>query len=826
MLSCLAHASRCLRQAHRSLRPYTPHTASSYSSEAILSASTTEQQPLPGWVPQRQDPETIPAKTMASKGQAHEPAAERTLSSVILTSTTTTRVAEQRLQRAQYLQTRRPLNSGNQRRLRKSRNNTLRFVGGYMPRAVPSSKALLRRHRSRLQQKKIRRMVSSDTGSEPQGENTRSLRKYLNTPRLVSLGSWAPSSEAPLLDAESHEPYQKLDSIDLTWSKRFMGLEESRRPKVKKTRNFGHFLHRYTILLHRSWLHVPKQDQILRWQDAMLWCMQKSPIRALAMLLATFRGRAFRPSRHMVQDCLQLLARHYLFDVSEADPTAKHAIWRLTLKFMDVACVDEPRSHAISQEVVQLLLKHCNKTLALLLYEKLVSNRANLHVNTMLHFLARFVDMGKVHLSMELLETITNRAVGTCSSFATGIDLSQGQIQAACVKLLRSQWGLGEPYPVQSKILAQMLEMGIRPNTAMYNAILLNMIEGRDFGTAWQTYDIARQSYHFATDAITYGILAKGAKLSGESSILERVLRAVDEDRSMLLRNPRLMTSILDAICHLSPGEQFTAMLEFYKQHFDLRPLQELGLCSLQTQAPDHADIAGKWPTKHTLGQMILVYNKFHAPDTLVHRYNLYQDFVQRQHPLIAPLAEDDYVANSFLMAFGRRPETLQYCTAVVKQMLSPPSSDDTAPHATPTVRTWSILLSAYMLHGQTQAAEKVLTMMRARGLKPDVVTWNSIISGYAAMQDAAGAVGGMRRMEAEGLRSNTRTLKELGRLRDRATLLTLLEESLESPTSVELKKLAKSEEVEAMAEGWEANVSSRNWEVQRYLQSFNERHM
>lgn len=767
---------------------------------------------------------------MASTGEARKLAAESTSPSVLppfTTSSRLTRILKQRRRRARRSQLRGPLGLVNQRRIRKSRSVTLRYVGKEQPRAIPILKTPIHRRWSLSQEKATQRLESLDAKSHDQRASTRSLQKYLDSPRLVSLGSWAPSPEVRLEDAECHPSYQNIDEIDFSWSTNIMRLEESPRLKVRRTRKLGQFLKRYTVLLHRSWLYVPKRDRIHRWQDTMLWCMQKRPMRALAMLLATFRGRAFRPPRHMVQDCLQLLARHFLFDISKADPTAKYTIWRLTCKFMDGASPEELRSYAISQEVVQLLLKHCNNTLALALYKRLVSNRADLHVNTMLHFLARFVDMGKLHSSMELLEVITSRLVGTRSSFATGVDLSRRQIQAGCVKLLRSQWGLEEPYPVQSKILTQMLEMGIRPDTAMYNAILLNMIEGRDFETAWQTYDIARQSFHFATDAITYGVLAKGAKLSGDPSILEKVLRDVNENRSMLLGNPRLMNSILDAICHISPGDKFAAMLDFYKQHLDLRPLQELGLCGPEIEAPNHANVAEQWPTKHTLGQMILVYNKTDlSPDALVHRYNLYLDFVQRQHPLIAPLAQDDYVANSFIMAFGRCSDTLQYCTSVVKEMLSPPSLVDSPPHATPTVRTWSILLSVYLRHQQSQAAEKVVAMMRARGLQPDVVTWNNIITGYAAMQDVAGAVSGMRRMEAEGHQLNTRTLKGLGRLRDRATLLGLLEESLDSPADVELKKLAKPEEVEAMAEGWEANVSSRNWEIQRYLESFNERHM
>lgn len=51
-----------------------------------------------------------------------------------------------------------------------------------------------------------------------------------------------------------------------------------------------------------------------------------------------------------------------------------------------------------------------------------------------------------------------------------------------------------------------MLKMGIKPNTQMYNVILLNMVEARDFDAAWQTYDMGKQNEH-VTDSITCGIL-------------------------------------------------------------------------------------------------------------------------------------------------------------------------------------------------------------------------------------------------------------------------------------------------------------------------------
>jgi len=655
------------------------------------------------------------------------------------------------------------------------------------------------------------------------------LEQYLNSPNWVSLGSWADASRVSNKGFGHHENELSIHEIDLSWTTKIQRLEQGHRLKVWRTANIARFLRRSASQhvsmrrVHPIWVHLPVRHRLVRWQDAMLWCMQNNPKRALGLLLVTMKGRAFRPPRHMVQGCLKFLSRKFLSNISEPEPEALKAIWHLTFKFVGGASPEELRSYAVSQEVIHLLLRHCDGTKAILLYQTLASNRADLKPNTLLHFLEKFADMGKLHLSMALLKEITRRCRVTF--------LGEPQLQSACVKLLRTRWSTAEPYLIQSQILSQMLELGIRPNTQMYNVILLNMIEGHDFDTAWKTFDIARQSFHFKTDTITYCILAKGAKLSGDFNILELVIRETNENPE--LQDTRLTSNILNAIGELNPGNEFPTMLDFYKEKFDLRPLQELRLCRFDVKAPENGNAEGKWPDKYVLGQMILAYNKFHgSPEGLIERYNLYHRFVRHEHPLFAPFAYDDYVANSFLMAFGQNFETLQYCTVVLKNMLTPPWSPNSAPHAAPTVQTWSILLAAYMLHKQKVAAEKVLTMMRERGLQPDVVTWNMLVGGYAAMQDAEGAMGALRRMEEVGFQANSRTLKALGRLYDKRNMLEMLRASMEETQEQkglpyeELKEMVDADEVEEMFERDESDdLDERQEEVRKYLEGSRQRY-
>ena len=65
-----------------------------------------------------------------------------------------------------------------------------------------------------------------------------------------------------------------------------------------------------------------------------------------------------------------------------------------------------------------------------------------------------------------------------------------------------------------------------------------------------------------------------------------------------------------------------------------------------------------------------------------------------------------------------------------------------------PNIHTWSIMLKAFMAHGQPRAAEKVLTMMKERGVAPNQVTWNTLIIGYARMQDMTMTIDSVKRLK------------------------------------------------------------------------------
>ncbi|CAD6592325.1 MAG: hypothetical protein ASARMPREDX12_005980 [Alectoria sarmentosa] len=572
--------------------------------------------------------------------------------------------------------------------------------------------------------------------------------------------------------------------------------------------------------VNEEWMGLQGYDADRLWRNVMLWCLKYRQNQALTLLLATLKGRKYTPPRYVVSDCLDFLARHLLFKVSNPNPLAINAIWLLTCRFIDGAG-DQDRTCSVPQHLVCLVLQHSDDLRVLSFYGLLGLNKAVLHVNTMLHFLDRFLDMGRINLCIKLLGTIAN----------TNFNLSADQIQMACVKLLRARFDTQEEYTVRSNILTQILEMGIRPSVHMFNAILLNAGEGGDFANAWQMYGLAKENA-LLPDSITYGVLLKGAKLSGDSSNLKTVIGEI-QTNGKVLQDIRLVSDVLNAISLMSPGDEFGAMLDFYRQHCDLRPLQELSLCGDETQAPPGANCRGVWPTSYILTQMILAYARLHQDSLgLIHSYSLYYQHVKENHPLIAPLAQGDFVANSFIMAFGKRPDTLQYCTTVVKHMLEFSSLDfatfDNIPYAAPTVQTWSILVAAYFRNRQSRAAEKVLDVMRERGIQGDRVTWNTLVSGYAGMQDVSAAVDTVKRMEAAGFEMDTYTTKGLEKLRLRDRLEKALTTSVEEQSVKKgisnkglVPPLNSEEQYEAnMGLEWGSTSLNREEEVEKYLRA------
>ena len=689
-------------------------------------------------------------------------------------------------------------------------------------------------------------------------------QRSVNSPALTNDHPVSVEQSAPTAIPASIElPKPKLDKYVSSWITRFEQMSQGRGLNlyVLDERSLGPIIQAYASTskplreLRLAWTDIaglPNYSPIQMWEDVMLWCLHNSPYRALRLLIATIWGKSLRPSRYVANDCLVFLTRHFLHRTPNPDRKVFLTLLYTTRRFLYKGSDTSERAQTIDDTVIYLLLRHCNDQQAQSLLLLCKDNNVSLHANTLLHFLDRSVKWGTIYHSVEVLQSIAK----------SGFDMSSDQVQSACVKIIRTRVENDTEYRVQTKIVTQLLEMGIVPKIAMYNAIILNAIEAGDFSTAWQMYDVAKAN-DLAPDSVTYGILLKGARLGGDFGVMEKVIREVLSDPPAM-QDLRLLHDVLAAISSQnlqSPyngRSGFQLMLALYKKYCSLAPLRDLHMCGPELEPPLDPNIKVQWPSCWILAQMVASYAHMRrGEDDLIVTYQRYCTLISEGHPLVTQLAKTDFTANAFTKAFGARSGTLKYCTSVLKHMLEHPTSKspvtENAPkpsgasqdpeastanslskttvdtttngkaklsleRSPPTVRTWSILAAAYLRHGQKLAAKKVTNLMKDRGLRLDKIAWNTLISGYAGMQDVNTAVDTVERMQAAGHETGSRTLMGLGRLWDRGRMLDALRR-VTRPAELETQVVMRGEKrsVEVLTSELETD-RMKQAEAERYL--------
>ncbi|MCJ1435508.1 hypothetical protein MMC27_004882 [Xylographa pallens] len=556
-----------------------------------------------------------------------------------------------------------------------------------------------------------------------------------------------------------------------------------------------------------SWIASTRRHKSKTWGSKMILVLRESPLDLLKILRADLQSSGrFLPSV-VVEDCLDHLAWLYLNASTCTSSAQFDLIYSIAGDYLD-AHGQIVESVSLSQRTILLLSRHCNADQLTLFLEKL--DQQHIHTNTKLHIMPKLVEYGKVGLALSMLKHMPVQ------------DLLLDKVQMFCAMLLRAKLDVQNLYRLRSNILALMLEAGVRPNRFLANIIILNAAEAGDMSTAWRSHAIAKENGLVPDDG-TYTALLKAA-LHGNSSLT--VVRLVHKDSKLdgwLFKSSHLKFELLYAFYICNRGKYhdtpYSNLLPYYRQLFDVKPLQELGIFHSTEGCIEEI---GQFPepTVQALGLIILAWlTENHGNGQVLAVYERYRHYTQHNHSLIAQLAQTDYTANAFIVAFSQSPRTVHLCTQVVQDMLKAqvvrvdalqpfPSTSDVSHSnkdgienviedsdcehksnkdldnyeirriAPPSVQTWSILSYAFIKNGQSNAAEKVLALMEARGQKPNIVTWNSLLSGYARMQDFPGIVHTVNRMKQACLEDDEWTAKALARVVDRDSLLRSFEES------------------------------------------------
>ena len=562
-------------------------------------------------------------------------------------------------------------------------------------------------------------------------------------------------------------------------------FRNSQRSKQNTTRRQPLFLKLLPGTMARLWSKYPMDLRHRTWDHFVRRAVLSSPNDAILVLKDVMEDMTTNLLGLKVAECLNFLTFKLLDGSFRPSKELVKAIYDVVYHFLFVIYSPSGKQTWYLRRIVFKLSRLCEYKDFYSLWEMLQEKSVPLPKYAKEHFMHRLINMKKAEAALSMLSTVDRE------------DYSSDQIQSICVRILRCELDVEDLYDVRSKMLARMLESGVRPNRQLHNVIILNAMEAGDWDTGWRCHQIAL-AYGLKPDSYTYAILLKSAE---DRATIEDLRQSAIDD-GIDVNTPRMATEFFIAtyFCVRQGPDRwkFADFLSHYQVFFDVQPLIDLEIVEpFAIAQPEHASAKVK-PHAPALGIVLLAYLRETSDNYLIPRiYQNYRRLVRQGDPTIGLLAETTYISDGFVKALGKNRSTLHLCTSVLEDMLKPgapynqnishdqgrqdralenPSSKPLNIHP-PSFRTWSVLMRSFLQHKQINAAEKVLSMMRARRVWPDTVTWNTLINGYCHDNDSVGAAWTLRRMKEDGFERDERTTRFMYKVSDRKKLMEALQE-------------------------------------------------
>jgi pentatricopeptide repeat protein len=554
------------------------------------------------------------------------------------------------------------------------------------------------------------------------------------------------------------------------------GARGSKRSRqMESIANFDPSVDIYDLQL--EWKSIPRKYRRNYWPGLMLDILCKRPDDALKFLVATTLAEPL-PNRACIEDSLDYIVEYHLYRQSRSPITSKNfavlfeAINGLLTKFI-------PSKVRISSYAIYHICKHADRLQAETLLETLSRRGQEMNPNLRLHFVDFLARRGATDSAVTLLGSMHRDKV---------VDFTEPRVASICATLLRCSQQNPEAVHSESHIYSLLLEWGIRPSIIFYTILAHNAFESWDHETAWKIYDMIIENDIEPSDH-TYSIFLHNAKLRKDQEALENILNGVKANN---IRNEYVATDLLHAMLLLHENQAlnlrgdearasseslFQRMVLLYSTYFELSPLEDLApeYFTLDKKLSSEAEGRRMHPDCATLSLMVSTVIRCRIEQSdLPLFYNRFKSLVDAGHPDFVNVATEVNVFNAFIKALGKDRDTLPFSTQILGDMLGAeasgvkPQSTDTESNdhkrmVSPTVQTWSILVHAFMTQGQPRAAEKLVAMMRRRGVDPNKVTWNTLITGYLQMQNMAGAMHSYDRAKEEGWTIDESICDQLG---------------------------------------------------------------
>ena len=535
---------------------------------------------------------------------------------------------------------------------------------------------------------------------------------------------------------------------------------------------------------------ISDKEPVVIWREFMLWALRHNPERALKVLDLTISERLFYIPRYALVDCLAYLAAFYLQgrlkgrlerrlkrDPRRSKPrdlSKYDQILRLTCTLIQDPQFREGRAPAFFDGgTLDLVVGHGKGHNVRTLWDIFLTHDVKLRRCTLYLFVRKFEQWGDRVRAIDVLLKLYQKSLRM-----SAIQIEKKVLGYLYVRPDGENW-----FEIQAQVWDRLLRSGMRLTLKMYTAMVKSCMEADQCDAAVIVYRQARDR-NLVPRANMYIYLLDGVERGWGSDVLDLVIRDADTDGVL-----RACHNVVYKILLAKSGLDFPELLEFYGRYYNFAPLYTFGIIQRGQLLPKPS-VWSRQPSARALGAMLHhVINQHPTSPEVLGLYNNYHALLREGNFYARRLAVFDYVSNSFIWAFGKRPETLNLCTIVLRAMLIP------HPYAKiqqPTVVSWTLLLQSFCRHKQMVAAEKVLTMMRDRGVEPDENTWSALILGYSAAQDIDGAMSAVKRMEAAGLPLNNRVVEGLAVYRDREKMLELLDDAIKADSHLQTDKMGE----------------------------------
>jgi len=565
--------------------------------------------------------------------------------------------------------------------------------------------------------------------------------------------------------------------------------------------------------LREAWENISTVEKAHLWPELVLTTLRDSPAAAMKVLVGTYT----KPYPHggLFSGILDYLIHFHLgYDAPSEDNAALELLDAISWLLKN-----GPRDYImLSQSSIYLLLKHLPTAEIVEKFFGILHNYDHpLHYHTLMHFADRFAKAGEMFRdkAFDIMQIIGGLG---------NVDFNKSQMMSLCTTWLMASgqmiskahrgppFGHAQERPVQTakyshtEVFEYLLKCGMKPNIITYNVLIYKTLAAREAG-GWEIYNLMKEN-GIEPNAYTYSILLNDAKSRHDFPAIRHITTAIRE-RSLWCEH--ILADSLHAMflsyelrhrseVELAKSEQrqpihgtatvFEQMLPVYCEYFEFGPLAHLvpgvedlyrHITKSESGPPQEKHLFAATPPIFVI-MLTSLLRSFDDPDTPKIFYDHFSKLVRENDPLVASLAKQSevhfrHIYNMVIFALGQHASAIPQCLKVIADMSvkhPEPADGEAAPlrPAKPDVSTWSIMISIFGKHRQARAAEKVLEMMRQRGIEPNTYTWHSLLHVYTGMQETRMSMDVLERLQAAGYEINKHTWAALHKLRDRRALI------------------------------------------------------